>query len=74
MELKDFIKAALSEIVAGIVAAQKVTKDTGVIINPVELACDSQGEKYMRPGGVRYVQEIEINVSVALSGGDGSKP
>mgnify|MGYP001201147819 CR=1 FL=1 len=73
MELKDFIKAALTEITSGIIAAQKETKDTGVIINPSDLACDSKGDKYMRPGGVRYVQEIEINVSVTSTSSDGSK-
>ena len=67
MELKDFIKATLSQIAAGIIEAQKETKDTGVIINPSDLAYDSKGEKYLRPGGNRYVQDIEFNIDVAVS-------
>jgi hypothetical protein len=73
MELKDFIKATISEITAGILVAQKETKDTGVIINPSYLAFDSKGEKYLRPGGMRYVQDIEINVAIAVSRTDGEK-
>ena len=73
MELKDFIRTALSEIIAGVIAAQKETKDTGVIINPSDLACDNKGDKYVRPGGARYVQEIEINVAVTPTSSDGSK-
>jgi hypothetical protein len=73
MELKDFIKATLSEIVAGVTEAQKETNDSGVIINPSELAYDSKGEKYLRPGGIRYVQDIEFNVVVSESGTDGNK-
>ncbi len=73
MELKDFIKMTLKEISLGIKEAQDETKGTGVIINPGGLAVGDQGDKYLRYGGWRYVQDIEINVAITVTEGEGTK-
>lgn len=73
MELRDFIKTTLTEISLGIKEAQEETKDLGVIINPSGLAVGNQGDKYLKHGGWRYVQDIEINVAITISEIDGAK-
>jgi len=63
MELKDFVKATLTQIAEGVKEAQKEV-DSDMLINPDGLASNEKGDKYLRTGGWRYVQDIEINVGV----------
>ncbi len=73
MELKDFIKAALKQIVLGVLEAQNETTDTGAIINPSSLVTGNSGDKFLRHEGWRHVEEIEINVAVSVTEGDDGK-
>jgi hypothetical protein len=73
MELKDFIKSTLTQITLGVKEAQDELLESGVIINPSCLESDSKGNKYLQSGGVRYVQEIEINVGIVATNEGGKK-
>ena len=73
MELKEFIKTTLTQISQGITEAQEEVKDNDMIINPASLSSNSNGEKYLRTDGWRYVQDIEINVGVTAIEKEGEK-
>lgn len=72
MELKDFVKATLTQIAEGIKDAQNEV-DSDMLINPNGLASNEKGDKYLRTGGWRYVQEIEINVGITEIEKEGEK-
>lgn len=73
MDLKDFIKITIVEISQGIKEAQDVTSDLGVIVNPEGMSVGSKGDKILRHDGWRYVQDLEINVAISVSEGEGTK-
>lgn len=73
MELKDFVKTALTQIAQGIIEAKEEIKDTDMIINPAGLASNEIGDKYLRTNGWRYVQDIEINVGITEIVNEGGK-
>lgn len=73
MELKDFVKATLEEIIQGVKDAQESTKDTGAIINPAELAVGAQGNKYMKKNGWTYTTDVEMNVVITVQEKAGNK-
>lgn len=72
MELKDFVKATLTQIAEGVQDAQKEV-DSDMLINPDGLASNQKGDKYLRTDGWRYVQEIEINVGITEIEKEGEK-
>lgn len=73
MELKEFIKTTLTQISQGITEAQDELEGNDMIVNPAGLASNSNGEKYLRTDGWRYVQEIEINVGVTAIEKEGER-
>lgn len=73
MELKEFIKTALTQISQGVTEAQQELESSDMIINPSGLATNSKGDKYLRTNGWRYVQNIEINVGVTAIENEGGK-
>jgi len=73
MELKDFVKTALTQIAQGVIEAQAETAGTDMIINPSGLASNEIGDKYLRTNGWRYVQDIEINVGITEIVNEGGK-
>ncbi|MFB9054610.1 hypothetical protein ACFFVB_16095 [Formosa undariae] len=73
MELKDFIKTTITQISQGIIEAQEELKGTDMIVNPSGLATNTNGDKYLRTNGWRYVQNIEINVGVTALEKEGGK-
>lgn len=73
MELKEFIKTTLTQISQGITEAKDELEGKDMIVNPAGLASNSNGEKYLRTDGWRYVQEIEINVGVTAIEKEGEK-
>ena len=77
MELKDFIKNAISSIANGIIEAQADLGEKGVIINPEKLEVGKTGEKILRADGWRYAQELDfeilVNVDEKSAEGGGGK-
>lgn len=75
MELKEFIKKSLRDIVLGISEAQEELKETGAIINPSAMEIDNNGIKTISPegnGNGRLIQKVEMTLAVSskkLSGG-----
>lgn len=69
MQLHEFVKDAIVQIVQGVQAAKEELKDIDVLINPV------LGSDLSRTGdsGLRAVQQLEINVAVSVEGKEGSK-
>jgi hypothetical protein len=65
MELKDFIKSAISSISQAIVEAQDELKDTGVIVNPEYTIIKNDG-KSIDSSGSRYVEELSFEVHVGI--------
>ena len=72
MELKDFVKATLIQIADGIKEAQTEV-DSDMLINPNGVASNNSGDKFLRTGGSRFVQEIEINVGITEIEKEGEK-
>lgn len=64
MDLKDFIKNAISAITNGILEAQQELSEKNVIINP-EFQKDGRiGGSILRSDGERYVQELDFEIFV----------
>lgn len=72
MELKDFIKEAISSIAKGISESQKELGELGVIVNPERLGTGKSG-KHLKADGWRYVQELEFEVNVSIENQKSSK-
>ena len=77
MQLKDFIKNTIESISESIVESQESLKDKGVIVNPEKTSVGPNGEKMLRAGGNRYVQDLEFDILVGVdenenAGGKGS--
>lgn len=69
MELKNFIKSALSEISHGVIESQEELRDLGVLINPpTDVNGMTGGRKGSGTPPVRNkVQNVEITASVTVS-------
>lgn len=66
MELKDFIKGAISDISNSVIELNNEFKDKDVIINPI---ADSVGgdKEYIYYKDGRQIQKIDFNLSVSAS-------
>lgn len=73
MELKEFIKTTITQISQGIMEAQAELEGSDMIVNPSGLATSTNGDKYLRTDGWRYVQNIEINVGITAFEKEGGK-
>jgi hypothetical protein len=74
MELKDFIKNAISSISQGIIEVSEELKDKGVIVNP-EYTVLKNDAKSIDSSGFRYIEELyfEVHVGVDEENSDGIK-
>ena len=73
MKLKVFIITTINEISQGLKEAQEEAENTGILINPSGLAVGDKGDKYLRNGGLRFIQELEIKVAISVTEGKGNK-
>jgi hypothetical protein len=69
MELKDFIKGTLTEIIEAITESQAAIKGTGAVINPHQYG---KTEKSYTGDNIQ-IFEIEFDVGVTISDSSGSK-
>lgn len=67
MELKEFIKNAISSISEAIIESQKELNDKGVIVNPEKTEIGKSGERLLRSDGWRYIQNLEFDVLVSVA-------
>lgn len=70
IELKEFVEEAISQIVEGVIAAQKRVGDSGAIVSPRK--SNSKGNVKVE-GKLYSVQSIEFEVSLANMSGEGGK-
>ena len=66
MELKDFIKNAISSIANGIKEAQTELCQKGAIINPEKVEIEKSGEKVLCADGWRYTHELDFEILVSV--------
>jgi len=76
MELKDFVKETLSQIIEGIAAAQEVAKESGGQVNPagVGKTMSKAGAYYYMEGGTEVVVEtVEFDIVVSATEGESAR-
>lgn len=74
MELKEFIKEAIVQIVDGVLNAREAVQHKDVLINPALDINKNVGDfDAFRRQGYRQVQNLEINVAVTIEKESGSK-
>ncbi|GIK68917.1 MAG: hypothetical protein BroJett020_02120 [Bacteroidota bacterium] len=66
MELKEFIKNAITSISDGIIEAQTELTKKGVIVNPERLETGKDGGKILRSDGWRYIQELDFEILISV--------
>lgn len=66
MDLKDFIKSAISSISQGIAEAQEELKENGVLVNPEHITMKADN-KTLDSFGSRYVEELSFEVHVGIN-------
>lgn len=64
MDLKTFVKQALTEIVEGVLDAQRAVAESGARINPRGIR---GGDELKRQGSGRSVQDIEFDVATTAT-------
>ena len=74
MDLKDFIKEAVSSITKATVELQAELKDTGVVVNPPVF---KEGTDQFHPGDTvwshRHIERVKFDVAVTATEESGSK-
>jgi hypothetical protein len=70
VELKDFIKETLQQIVEGVVAAQKQTAQNGAAISPANVVYKEDGQWNTFRDGVP--QDVEFDVGLTSTGKRGT--
>ena len=70
MELKDFVKQALTEITLGVKEAQEECSKSGAIINP--LYYTSNKAEHVKING-KFTKLTTINFNVAITSSEGSE-
>lgn len=65
MELKEFVKETITQVVDGIIEAQKITGDKGAKVNPFEALSSNSTEVYMPNRS--YIGLIKFEVALASS-------
>lgn len=72
MELKDFIKETLIQIVQGISEAQEALADTDCAINPSETRSGSYTTAFIKNKS-RIVQDVDFNIALTSSSNSENK-
>jgi len=70
MELKDFVRETIQNIVAGVSEAQSATKEYGAVVNPSGLNYQKDGQHNVSTHALP--QEILFNVGLTSTSKDGS--
>lgn len=70
MELKEFIKETLTQIVDGVVAAQEATLNTGAIISPADAKTK---DERIHTRGNDYIGSVYFEVGLTNIEGENSK-
>jgi hypothetical protein len=73
MELKDFIKGTLIEIVSGVKEAQNTISDTGAYINPMVNVSNSQRSIASYGGHKSAIYDVDFDIAVTASDSSGAK-
>jgi len=75
MELKDFVKETLSQIIDGVMSAQEYVADKGAKINPTfpPFGRDKVGEALYDEKTRTFSQNIKFDVAVTVSEGAKTK-
>ena len=76
MELKDFVKRTIVQIVEGVKAAQEATKEAGAEVNPeglryISTEDNKEGRRYSDLG--YFTEDIQFDVAIAASEGTETK-
>jgi len=66
MQLKDFVKNAISSISLAIIESKDELKDKGVIVNPEKTEIGKSGERLLRNDGWRYIQNLEFDILISV--------
>jgi hypothetical protein len=69
VELKDFIKEAIENIVEGVVAAQETIKDKGAQINPRKVQFRENGQWNNHNSGMPRFVEFDVGLTSANKSG-----
>ena len=70
MELHEFVKITLEQIVLGVSSAQTAIADTGARVNPKDLSRLGPGDGILfDPKTGRPVQEVAFDIAVTISQG-----
>jgi hypothetical protein len=70
MELKDFVRETIQNIVAGVAEAQSATKDLGAVVNPSGLHYYKEGQQNTSTHALP--QDVLFNVGLTSMSKDGS--
>lgn len=75
MELKDFVKETLSQIIDGVMSAQEYVADKGAKINPTfpSLYRNKGGEALYDENTSTFSQHVKFDVGVTVSEGTKTK-
>lgn len=65
MELKDFIKEAIENIIEGVVAAQESIKNKGALINPQQVQFREAGQWNNHNSGMPRFVEFDVGLTSA---------
>lgn len=73
MELKDFIREALVQVVTGVEEAREELKGKGVLINPLVFGDKRVFHQNGGEHGGRQTQSLEFNIAVTTESKEGKK-
>ncbi|MDR0681819.1 MAG: hypothetical protein LBG15_08240 [Dysgonamonadaceae bacterium] len=67
MELKDFVKETLTQIIDGVKEAQKDNMNKGAIINPAQYENANNTKQARSEGKVYPVQDVDFEIGLEIS-------
>lgn len=73
MELKDFIRETLVEIINGVKDAQSAIRDTGAYINPPVHSSNEKRSSVSFSGHKSMIYDVDFDIAVTASDSSGAK-